>query len=244
MQPLFLLADATGGPATTLEWIIRSEGWFLWIQVPMALVMLTLILSAFDLTRKGVVMPKRLRRLLDQSPGRDAPDSGTSHALASNDALAASNAPLAHVVRAGFEACRRGQAGAEVGASLDRALEGVALGMERRLTWINTLAHVALSTGLLGTVCGLVNSFTVIARGGEAPAPHELAAGVSMALVTTIFGLFTAIPGLLAHGVLQPRSNRLLHELEETSHRALEAYRNSACGGEEPLVAEPVRQEA
>jgi biopolymer transport protein ExbB len=238
MQPLLLLADASAGPATTLEWIIRSEGWFLWIQVPMALVMLTLILSAFDLTRKRVVMPQRLRRLLDQSPGKDAPDSVTS------DALAASNAPLARVVRAGFEACRRGQSRAEAGASLDRALEGVALGMERRLTWINTLAHVALSTGLLGTVCGLVNSFTVIARGGDAPAPHELAAGVSMALVTTIFGLFTAIPGLLAHGVLQPRSNRLLHELEETSHRALEAYPGSACGCEEPLVAEPVRQEA
>ena len=201
---------------TTFEWILRSEGWFFWLQTPLAILMLTLVLSAFDLTRQSVVMPRRLRRLLEEALRK------TRSTLAVEEALETSNAPLARVFRAGFEACCKGQSRADAAAAAGSACEGIALAMERRLTWISTLAHVSMSTGLLGTVWGLVGSFTVIADGGEAPPPHELAAGVSMALVTTIYGLFTAIPGLFAHGLLQPMSNGLLHNLEETSHAMLE----------------------
>ena len=81
MQSLFLLAHGHGGPATSLEWILRSEGWFLWLQAPMALVMLTLVLSALDLTRRRVVMPKRLRRLLDEAIHGNAPAAAVSRAL-------------------------------------------------------------------------------------------------------------------------------------------------------------------
>jgi biopolymer transport protein ExbB len=134
-----------------------------------------------------------------------------------------SRCPLARILHAAWSADEDPQQTAAK-ESMDNAIESVALAMERRLTWISTLSHVAMSTGLLGTVWGLVNSFLVIAQGGEAPPPHELAAGVSMALVTTIFGLLTAVPGLLAHGVLQPMSNGLLHRLQETARNLFQQY--------------------
>jgi biopolymer transport protein ExbB len=52
--------------------------------------------------------------------------------------------------------------------------------------------------GLLGTVTGMVSSFKKIADNpGVAPKPDQLAGGISTALVTTLIGLWIAIPAIL-----------------------------------------------
>ena len=211
MQHLILLAAANGEAVTTFEWILRSEGWFFFLQTPLAILMMTVILSACDLVRPNVVMPKSLKDRLKKSLGQ------AGRRKDAEGIIEASKSPLASVLHAGIQAMRKEPDPNLAVEAMDLARERVALAMERRLTWINTLSHVAMSAGLLGTVWGLVGSFTVIASGGEAPPPHELAAGVSMALVTTIFGLMTALPGLFMHGVLQPASNSVLYQLDETS---------------------------
>lgn len=204
MPPLLIAAaqDVAGG--NTLQWLLDSEGWFFWIQAPLAVLMLTLILSAFDMTRRGLLMPKELLRHLGAGGGPPKP----LPSVPNDDEVA-----LARAVRAGLAAGSDEEAAARV----EEACEEVALAMDRRLSWIGTCSNAAMSIGLLGTVWGLVLSFTTIARSGQAPPPNELAEGVSMALVTTIFGLLTAIPGIFACGVLRPRGNRLLYDLERTS---------------------------
>ena len=59
-------------------------------------------------------------------------------------------------------------------------------------------AATAPLLGLLGTVTGMIDVFRQITNFAN-PENSELARGISEALVTTKFGLITAIPSLIAH---------------------------------------------
>ena len=74
--------------------------------------------------------------------------------------------------------------------------------LERYLDALGTIASVSPLLGLLGTVFGMIDIFTVIieARIGN---PSILAGGMSEALLTTAAGLTVAIPSLHVPSLLQ-----------------------------------------
>ena len=77
---------------------------------------------------------------------------------------------------------------------------------------IALLATVAPLLGLLGTVSGMVTTFSVIAEFGTGNA-RALASGISEALITTQTGLVVAVPGLFLASFLIRRSNYLLERM-------------------------------
>jgi len=82
--------------------------------------------------------------------------------------------------------------------------------------WLADIAAIAPLVGLLGTVLGMFQAFGGIASDVSAGAkPVVLAAGVSKAIVTTIFGLVVAIPSLVAYAFFRRRAARRIAELEE-----------------------------
>ena len=84
---------------------------------------------------------------------------------------------------------------------------------EQRLGYIATIASISPLVGLLGTVFGMVDAFQVIARSGQTPQASELAAGISLALVTTQVGLLIAIPALVVYEYLRNQLALLVLEL-------------------------------
>ncbi len=105
-------------------------------------------------------------------------------------------------------------------ADLDRdrlhaCARGLQPDLKRFLPAIRVLAAVAPLLGLLGTVLGMVKSFTVIKHFGTGNT-QALADGISVALVTTQTGLLIAIPGLMAAVLLSRKSQRLARQLEIT----------------------------
>ncbi len=84
--------------------------------------------------------------------------------------------------------------------------------IEHRLSYMALIGTISPMVGLLGTVDGMVQSFTVIATASAAPKPSELAKGISMALITTLVGLVIAIPALAAFNILKNRFTRLVFE--------------------------------
>lgn len=72
--------------------------------------------------------------------------------------------------------------------------------IERFNDIIKVLAAVAPLLGLLGTVIGMIITFTSITIYGAGD-PKLMAGGISVALMTTVFGLVAAIPLLLVHAV-------------------------------------------
>lgn len=84
--------------------------------------------------------------------------------------------------------------------------------IEHRLSYLALIGTLAPMVGLLGTVDGMVGSFTVIAQSDTTPKPSELATGISMALVTTLAGLVIAIPAIGVFNILKNRISRLMLE--------------------------------
>ncbi|MFT7559861.1 MAG: biopolymer transport protein ExbB [Flavobacteriales bacterium] len=104
--------------------------------------------------------------------------------------------------------------------SLELKLEEAALketpAIESMLQTVKIISMVAPLLGLLGTVTGMITVFQAITIYGAGD-PKAMAGGISGALVTTVLGLYVAIPTVLAHTFLNAKAKRITHILEEQS---------------------------
>jgi biopolymer transport protein ExbB len=96
---------------------------------------------------------------------------------------------------------------------LETVLLGQRLHFERRLPLLAVIATAAPLMGLLGTVVGMVKTFTLITVFGTGNAA-KLSSGISEVLVATELGLAVAIPALVVHGFLAHRINKNMARLE------------------------------
>jgi len=129
----------------------------------------------------------------------------------------AANAPLARIVQAGLVKVNRPDE--EVQAAMDEAALREMPKVSARTGYLALLANLAMLSGLLGTVTGLIRSFGSVA--GESVDPSQkarvLAQGISEAMNCTAFGLICAIPALLAFAVLNGATQHVLDDINELS---------------------------
>ena len=85
--------------------------------------------------------------------------------------------------------------------------------LERNLNMLGTIATISPLLGLLGTVVGMITAFTGLTETTGAN-PDLLAEGISQALITTAFGLFIAVPGLVLHKYFEHKVSFLLISLQ------------------------------
>jgi biopolymer transport protein TolQ len=101
--------------------------------------------------------------------------------------------------------------------------------LERRLTWLATIAATSPFVGLFGTVMGIVDAFHGLGTAGAATL-RAVAPGISEALITTAAGLFVAVPAVVAYNQFAARirvfasatddfCRELLNSLEEIPAR-------------------------
>jgi len=86
--------------------------------------------------------------------------------------------------------------------------------LERYLGILNAIAHVGPLIGLLGTIIGLLDSFTNLSSSNGITTPAEVARGVYQSLITSALGLVVAIPAYLFFAFLSSRSRSIMHDLE------------------------------
>jgi biopolymer transport protein ExbB len=84
--------------------------------------------------------------------------------------------------------------------------------MEHRLSYIALIGTISPMVGLLGTVHGMIRSFSVIANSPTTPRASELAQGISTALFTTLVGLMIAIPAIAFYNIMKNQVSRLVLE--------------------------------
>ena len=85
--------------------------------------------------------------------------------------------------------------------------------LERNLNMLGTIATISPLLGLLGTVVGMITAFTGLTETSGANS-DLLAQGISQALITTAFGLFIAVPGLVLHKYFEHKVSFLLISLQ------------------------------
>ena len=86
--------------------------------------------------------------------------------------------------------------------------------LEKGLNTIKIIAAISPLLGLLGTVIGVLMSFSQMAKGGMGD-PSSFANGISLALITTVGGLIVAIPHYIGHNYLLGNLDELESHLEK-----------------------------
>lgn len=118
--------------------------------------------------------------------------------------------------------------------------------LERRMTWLATIAATSPFVGLFGTVMGVVDAFHGLGTAGAATL-RAVAPGISEALITTAAGLFVAVPAVVAYNQFTARIKvfasatddfvrELLNALEEIPVRGASQHRG---GGPDPGYEAP-----
>jgi len=93
--------------------------------------------------------------------------------------------------------------------------------LERYLNSLGTVASITPLIGLLGTVIGMIEVFSIITQEGVGN-PTVLSGGISKALITTAAGLSVAIPALMFYRYLRGRVEELVVFMEAEAIKLVE----------------------
>jgi biopolymer transport protein ExbB len=97
---------------------------------------------------------------------------------------------------------------------LDEVILRESASLDKLLWAVKVVSVVAPLMGLLGTVTGMIRTFQAITLFGTGD-PKMMASGISEALVTTMLGLYVAIPLVLLHALVSNTSKGVVEVLEE-----------------------------
>ena len=92
----------------------------------------------------------------------------------------------------------------------------------KQMIWINLISLVAQSApmlGLFGTVFGMIAAFATLKTAGAEPS--QLAGDISIALLTTMWGLIVAILAVIAYFFFKSRYVNLVAECHQTAEELL-----------------------
>ena len=94
--------------------------------------------------------------------------------------------------------------------------------LEKGCSWITLFIAIAPSLGFLGTVIGMVMSFDQIQAEGDI-SPTIVAAGMKVALITTIFGIIVALILQVFYNYILNKIEALTTQMEDASITLLDA---------------------
>lgn len=184
------------------------------------LMMLNAVVSVFAVA----VILERLYLLMFRysTDGRTFMQNVERHVLA-NDITQAinysntSSAPLATVVKSGLVKANRG--GMAVSMGVDEALLQVTPMVEKRIGSLWAIANVATLVGLIGTILGIMTTFTSLSEASAEARAKLMGIGIAEALYNTAFGLIIAVACIIAHLFLSGLAKKIIGDLDYYSSR-------------------------
>ncbi|MBM4162829.1 MAG: MotA/TolQ/ExbB proton channel family protein [Lentisphaerae bacterium] len=190
----------------------RCGGWIMWVLAGGSVIGLALILYLFGTLRTSqMAPPSLLSELLMHVKSGDL--------ATARRACEVRSSPLARIALAAFDHLRNTTASEPALLRADVEAEGVrqAEAIQGETQLLLDLSVIAPMLGLLGTVMGMLKAFGSVATDVASAKPVVLAAGISQAIVTTIFGLLVAIPAMVAYAYFRRRASRQIAALEAAS---------------------------
>lgn len=97
--------------------------------------------------------------------------------------------------------------------SLDRKASLIHKKLMNHLNYLSLIAAVAPLCGLLGTVMGLMETFSVIEKSGNSAQMNSLAGGIWVAMITTATGLIVAIPCVILHKIFESMAEKKMNDI-------------------------------
>ncbi len=190
-----------------MVYYFNAGGAFMWPILIALIIGLMISLERFiTLTRAGVNTRKFLAKVKDALKS-----GGVDEAL---DVCAGTRGPVASIFHAGLMRADRGVEHVEKAITNAGSIEMAFL--ERGMIWLATVISVAPMLGFTGTVVGMIQAFDAIKAANDI-SPSIVAGGISVALLTTAFGLIVAMTIQVLHNFFVSKIDKLIIDMEESS---------------------------
>jgi biopolymer transport protein ExbB len=217
-------AQDTGGGGAVGEkplvlFMIEALGWIfgpLLMAVSVAMVALCVLL-ALDLRMSSAIPPGFVDEFTDTVNKRKFKE---AFDLARNDPSF-----LGQVLTAGMSRLQYGLEDAREAAM--NTLESIKSDKEQKNNYNAVIATLGPMFGLVGTVYGMIKSFSVLATATQVQ-PAKLADGISHALVVTLFGVGISVPAIFFNAFFRNRITRVMMDVGHIADDLLtQMYHNS-----------------
>jgi biopolymer transport protein ExbB len=205
-----LLLQEAGDNTGVINYLVEKfnqGGGFMWpILISLVLGLAFVIFKFISLARASVNTKKFLvdvKKALDEG--------GVDSAI---EVCSKNSGSIASVFQAGLMRADEGIEAAEKAVISYGSIEMSFL--ERGLIWISTFISIAPLLGFTGTVAGMIQAFDAIAAAKNI-SPEIVASGISVALLTTLFGLIVAMLLQVFYNYFVSRIDKLVVDMEESS---------------------------
>jgi biopolymer transport protein ExbB len=146
---------------------------------------------------------------------------------AAKEVCANTRGPVASVFHAGL---LRADEGLEAAEKAIIAYGGIEMSfLEKGMIWISTFITIAPMLGFTGTVQGMIEAFDAIKEAAQI-SPAIVANGISIALLTTLFGLVVAMLLQVFYNYFISRIDKLVGDMEESSIELIDALYELKAG--------------
>ncbi|HOJ03973.1 MAG TPA: MotA/TolQ/ExbB proton channel family protein [Bacteroidota bacterium] len=206
----FLLLQDAGDNSGMINYLVEKfnqGGFFMWPILACLVLGLAFVIFKFISISRASVNTKKfiieVKKALDEG--------GVPKAI---DVCSKSSGSVASVFQAGLMRADEGIDAAEKAVISYGSIEMSFL--ERGLIWISTFISIAPLLGFTGTVQGMIEAFDAIAAAKNI-SPEIVASGISVALLTTLFGLIVAMLLQVCYNYFVARIDKLVVEMEESS---------------------------
>lgn len=184
--------------------LFHKGGWIMYVLLLCSIVSIAIIISRIlfytKVSKNDSAIEAQLEEYLEANKFNEA----IQYAEDNKDNV------LARLSKAGLSAYRDG-------VSVDNALEAQAMRivdeLQSGLSLLSTIVTLAPILGLLGTVVGMIDSFSVLdLANGQ---PMAITNGVGEALIATASGLIVATIALVFHAAFSHIVNRIVSDMEQ-----------------------------
>jgi biopolymer transport protein ExbB/TolQ len=132
-------------------------------------------------------------------------------------ALVQQDTLIRNVLRAGIDAIGRGERDPKsVEEEMLASLAAERSRYDARVAWLTTIANIAPLVGLLGTIIGVVGAFYGLGQAGttQSAGNPQVMSSIAEALASTAFGIFVAVPGVVAYNLMRSHMAVRLRQAE------------------------------
>lgn len=102
-------------------------------------------------------------------------------------------------------------------------LEGPML--SKNIVVLSTVASISTLIGLIGTVMGMIKSFSALSHG--APDTAQLATGISEALINTVLGILGSCLAIIFYNMFSTKVDQMTHAMDEASFTIVQDFSKS-----------------
>lgn len=200
-------ADGVQSSGTFFRQFFVSGGPIVWfILLPMSIITVYLAIDLLVTVRRSRLLPPGLVGDIVTHAARHGTPSLYARLSGQSDLISGS------VLRALDQGRQLGGSAATIRQCAAEALQERGLRLMRKAQWCQIIGSVAPMVGLFGTVFGMIRAFNLLGQGSEGPRYELLADAISIALVTTFWGLLVGIPALFFYGMFQTRIEAFVSE--------------------------------